>query len=45
MTKNLHCPQLDHHDADGLVAQKLGSTPRPQREDTNTPYINSVYYS
>jgi hypothetical protein len=42
MTKSHHCPQLDHHDADELAGQKLG---RPPREDTNTPYINSVYYS
>jgi hypothetical protein len=45
MTKSLHCPQLDHHEADGLAGQKLGRPPRPPREDTNTPYIDSVYYS
>jgi hypothetical protein len=24
--KNLHCPQLDHHDADGLAGQKTWKT-------------------
>jgi hypothetical protein len=24
--KNLHCPQLDHHDADGLAGQKTWRT-------------------
>jgi hypothetical protein len=42
-TTILHCPHLDHHDADGLAGQKLGKPPRPPREDTNTPYIQKVF--
>jgi hypothetical protein len=46
-TKRLHCPQLDHHDADGLAGHKTWSTTQTTPSgDTNahsSRYFNILY--
>jgi hypothetical protein len=46
-TKSLHCPQLDHHDTDGLAGHKFGGPPRPPRGYFNILtflYMRPLFY-
>jgi hypothetical protein len=45
-TKSLHCPQLNHHDADGLAGHKTWRTAHRPWGDTNaysSRYFNILY--